>query len=62
MSDRLLDIIEDRQSLDRSLTIILRCIETRELPDYCLLPCFHDTLLYDEVKSILEGICGKKYE
>ena len=56
MSDRLLDIIEDRQSLDRSLTIILRCIETRELPDYCLLPC------YDEVKSILEGICGKKYE
>jgi hypothetical protein len=62
MSDKLIEIIEDHNSMVQTLRFFIEAAETKELPSWGLIPTFNDDLLEDQVFSILEMITGKKYE
>ena len=61
MSDKLIEIVEDHNSLVQSLQFILEAAETKKLPSYGVLPTFNDSLLDDQVRTALELITGEKY-
>ena len=61
MSDKLIEIVEDHNSLVQALQFILEAAETKKLPPYSLLPTFNDSILDDQVRTALEFITGDKY-
>lgn len=61
-TDRLIEIIEDHNSMELALRMIMSAAETKELPDEGILPCFNDCLIEEDVKTILEMVTGKKYK
>ena len=61
MSDKLIEIVEDHNSLVQSLQFILEAAETKKLPPYSLLPAFNDSFLDDRLRIALELITGEKY-
>ena len=61
MSDKLIEIVEDHNSLVQSLQFILEAAETKKLPQYSLLPTFNDSFLDDRLRTALELITGEKY-
>ena len=61
MSDKLIEIVEDHNSLVQALQFILEAAETKKLPPYSLLPTFNDSFLDDQVRTSLEFITGDKY-
>ena len=61
MSDKLIEIVEDYNSLVQALQFILEAAETKKLPSYGVLPTFNDSLLDDQVRTALELITGEKY-
>lgn len=62
MDNKLIEIIEDRAALEMGLRVIMRAIETKELPDEALLPTFCEEMEEELLINILEKIAGKKYE
>lgn len=62
MSDKLIEIVEDHNSLVQTLRFFIEAAETKKLPSYGLIPSFNDSLIEDQVFTILEMITGKKYE
>ena len=61
MSDKLIEIVEDHNSLVQALQFILEAAETKKLPPYSLLPTFNDSFLDDRLRTALELITGEKY-
>ena len=61
MSDKLIEIVEDHNSLVQELQFILEAAETKKLPPYSLLPIFNDSFLDDRLRIALELITGEKY-
>lgn len=61
MSDKLIEIVEDHNSLVQALQFILEAAETKKLPPYGLLPTFNDSFLDDRLRMALELITGEKY-
>ena len=61
MSDKLIEIVEDHNSLVQALQFILEAAETKKLPPYGILPTFNDSILDDQVRTVLEFITGDKY-
>ena len=61
ISDRLIDIIEDRKAFDDATIMILEAAETKELPPMSLIPSFNDDMVEDRIMSILELVTGKEY-
>lgn len=61
-TDRLIEIIEDHNSMEIALRIICDALESRELPKEGTLPIFNDELVSDMVVMILEGVTGCEYE
>ena len=61
MSDKLIEIVQDHNSLVQALQFILEAAETKKLPPYGLLPTFNDSILDDQVRTVLEFITGEKY-
>ena len=61
MSDKLIEIVEDHNSLVQALQFILEAAETKKLPPYATLPTFNDSILDDQVRTALEFITGDKY-
>lgn len=62
MSDKLIEIIEDHNSLVQALQFILEAAETKELPPEALLPIFNDSFLEDQLIDILALVTGKEYK
>lgn len=62
VTERLIEVIEDRAALETGLRVILETAETGELPKEGLLPTFHDPLVWDIFVHTLEAVSGKKYE
>lgn len=62
MSDKLIEIIEDHNSLVHALQFILEAAETKELPPEALLPIFNDSFLEDQLIDILALVTGKNYK
>lgn len=62
MSDKLIEIVEDHNSLVQTLRFFIEAAETKELPSYGFIPSFNDSLIEEQVFTILEMITGKKYE
>lgn len=58
-TDRLIEIIEDHNSLRIALRLILETLETRTLPNVASCPCFNDELAEDDFKQCLKLITGK---
>lgn len=61
MSDKLIEIVQDHNSLVQALRLILEAAETKKLPPYATLPTFNDSLLDDQVRIAIELITGDKY-
>lgn len=61
-TDRLIEIIEDHNSMEFALRMIMSAAETKELPDEGILPCFNEAIIEEDVKTILEMVTGKKYK
>ena len=61
MSDKLIEIVQDHTSLVQALQFILEAAETKKLPPYGILPTFNDSILDDQVITVLEFITGEKY-
>ncbi len=61
-TDRLIEIIEDHNSMEQALRMILEASRTKELPNEGALPCFNEAVVEDEVKAILEQVTGKEYD
>ena len=61
-SDRLIEIIEDHNSMEIAIRMILEALETKKLPPQGIIPCFNDSLLSDEITGCLELATGQKYE
>ena len=62
ISDRLIDIIEDRKTFDDATIMILEAAETKELPSVNFLPSFSDVIIEDRIMRILELVTGKEYK
>ncbi len=60
-TDRLIDIIEDRKSLDDAVVIIMEAAETKVLPPIANIPSFHNDTTERNVIDTLELVTGKKY-
>lgn len=60
-SDKLIEIIEDRVSMELGYRIILEAAETKKLPCEGTLPTFNDEMLSDVFYDILQSVTGKKY-
>ena len=58
-TDRLIEIIEDHNSLRIALRLILEALETKKLPSEASCPCFNDELAEDDFKSCLKLITGE---
>ena len=61
MSDKLIEIVQDHTSLVQALRLILDSAETKKLPSYATIPTFNDSILDDQVITVLEFITGDKY-
>ena len=61
ISDRLIDIIEDRKSLDDAVVIIMEAAETKVLPPLSNIPSFNNDTTERNVIETLELVTGKKY-
>ena len=61
MSDKLLEVVQDHTSLVQALRIILEAAETKKMPPYATLPTFNDSILDDQVRTVIELITGEKY-
>ena len=61
ISDRLIDIIEDRKSLDDAVVIIMEAAETNVLPPLANIPSFNNDTTERNVIETLELVTGKKY-
>ena len=61
MSDKLIEIVQDHTSLVQALRLILDAAETKKLPSYATIPTFNDSILDDQVRTVLEFITGDKY-
>ena len=61
LSDRLIDIIEDRKSLDDAVVIIMEAAETKVLPPLANIPSFNNDTTERNVIETLELVTGKKY-
>ena len=61
ISDRLIDIIEDRKSLDDAVVIIMEAAETKVLPPLANIPSFKNDTTERNVIETLELVTGKKY-
>ncbi len=61
-TDRLIEIIEDHNSLRIALRLILEALETRSLPSVASCPCFNDELAEDDFKNCLKKITGKSID
>ena len=61
MSDKLLEVVQDHTSLVQALRLILEAAETKKLPQYAALPTFNDSILDDQVRTVIELITGEKY-
>ena len=61
ISDRLIDIIEDRKSLDDAVVIIMEAAETKVLPPLVNIPSFNNDTTERNVIETLELVTGKKY-
>lgn len=63
MSDlgRMIDIIEDRSSLELGLRMILDAKALKKLPPYGSLPTFHDSFTEDLFLNVLEAVVGERY-
>lgn len=59
--DRLIEIIEDRTSMELALRMIMEALETKELPNEGSLPCFNDEIVEENFITILEKATGKEY-
>ena len=62
ISDRLIDIIEDRKAFDDATIMIREAAETKELPPVNFLPSFSDVIIEDRIMRILELVTGKEYK
>ena len=60
-TDRLIEIIEDHNSYEIAVRMIIEAAETHELPREGMLPVFNDSLASTDVKTALELVTGKKY-
>ena len=60
-TDRLINIIEDRRSLDDALHIIMEAAETKVLRPVANIPSFTDERTERSVIITLELVTGKKY-
>ena len=60
MSDKLLEVVQDHTSLVQALQFILEAAETKKLPPYGILPVFNDSMLNEQLETILELITGEK--
>lgn len=56
--NRLIDIIEDRVSMETSFRIIEEALESGKIPKEGTLPCFNDELMNEIFLSILEKIAS----
>ena len=61
ISDRLIDIIEDRKSLDDAVVIIMEAAETKVLPLLANIPSFNNDTTERNGIETLELVTGKKY-
>ncbi len=61
-TDRLIEIIEDHNSLRIALRLILEALETKKLPTVASCPCFNDELAEDDFKHCLEIITGENID
>lgn len=61
-TDRLIEIIEDHNSYELAMRIVLQAAETHELPPEGVLPTFNDSLASDTFISLLERVTGKRYD
>lgn len=63
MSDlgRMIDIIEDRSSLELGLRMILDANALKKLPPYGSLPTFSDSVTEELFVSVLEAVVGERY-
>ena len=60
-TDRLIDIIEDRKSLDDAVVLIMEAAETKVLPPLSNIPSFNNDTTERNVIETLELVTGKKY-
>ena len=60
-TDRLIDIIEDRKSLDDAVVIIMEAAETKVLPPLANIPSLNNDTTERNVIETLELVTGKKY-
>ena len=60
-SERRIDIIEDRRSLDDAVVIIREAAETKVLPPLANIPSFNNDTTERNVIETLELVTGKKY-
>lgn len=60
-SERLIEIIEDHNSMELGLRMIMEAMAKKELPNEGSLPCFNDSIIEENFISILEGVTGKRY-
>ena len=61
-TDRLIEIIEDHNSLRIALRLILEALVTKKLPSVASCPCFNDELAEDDFKNCLKMITGKSID
>ncbi|MGM9742941.1 MAG: hypothetical protein ACI3ZC_07765 [Candidatus Cryptobacteroides sp.] len=62
VTERLINIIEDRKAFDDAMFIIQEAAETKELPSLNCIPSFSDELIEDRITAILELVTGKEYK
>lgn len=57
-TDRLIDIIEDHNSLRIALRLILEALETGNAPSVAACPCFNDELAEEDFEACIKKITG----
>ncbi len=57
-ADRLIEIVEDHQSLRMALRLILEALETKKAPSVASCPCFNDELAEEDFRACLKHITG----
>lgn len=57
----MIDIIEDRSSLELGLRMILDAKALNKLPPYGSLPTFSDSVTEELFVSVLEAVVGERY-
>lgn len=62
MTDKEIEIIQDHNSYEIAMRMIMEAAETHVLPSEGVLPIFNDSSAQEDVIAVLQLVTGKEYE